>query len=140
MKTIKRLAALLALLLLAAAAVSCGKTDEGTLALVREKSSFSDYEVRDDRVTIYCEITVRNTYDRAQYFTLSADFPDDEGVLLKERTLYGADGDTGREVLEIDAGEEKTFTVLFIGNYGGTNVKHDRELPPITIRPTKFSK
>ena len=98
----------------------------------RDESYFSDFYVKDDKVYIECELTIESKMDYAVY--IEGYFPSDEGTLLKDRSLYAYDKETGSDRFKLVRGTNR-FRVVFIGDYGGTPQKFDRLLPDITIRP-----
>ena len=97
------------------------------------KSFFSDFEVRNEKVAIRCEITLQNTFGSEYKVKLKAHFPDDVGKLLRQETLIAMDDNGDEAVFIIPAYSEKTFEVLFVGDFAGTNEKHDRRLPELEV-------
>jgi len=50
-----------------------------------------------------------------------------KGGLLKENKLFGYYNDN--KIIELVPGENKYLEIIFRGEFGGTGVKHDRNLP-----------
>ena len=128
---------LLALLLLPVLLFSgCAKTPVNKDVIVIDSESFySDFEVKDDSVYIYCTLSLKNCTSRDMKFQIKGFFDDDvKGHLLTERVLFAHD-DALETVFFLRANEKKAFVVCFTGQYGGRPVKHDRLLPEIKIIP-----
>ena len=102
------------------------------LVLVENKSFHSIFYVRDDKAYIECELTLDSALERD--IKIQGTFPRDEGKLLKNATIYAYDIETGVDTFHLVRGTNK-FTVVFIGDYGGTFQKFDRLLPDITLIP-----
>ena len=108
--------------------------DRSSISIVKDKSFFSDYCVEDGIVRIKCYITIRNTYNHEVMYKLVAKSQVDyEQGLLSESTLFAMDDGGNCLQYTIPPSSEKSFYVLFSGEYGGTNKKHDRLLPDIEI-------
>ena len=99
----------------------------------REKSSFIDYSVKDDKVYIECSITVRNTDAEEVNFLLYSTLMEDvKGGLLKNGRLQGYSDNFTDTVFTLGGESTQSFTVFFIGDFAGTHIKHDRNLPEIS--------
>lgn len=96
------------------------------------ESFFSDFYVKEDKVYIECDLTIESKMDYD--VSIEGLFPLDYGRLLKERSIYACDKETGSDRFSLKCGTNK-FTVVFIGEYGGAPQKANRLLPWITIFP-----
>lgn len=102
--------------------------------LIEEESFFLDYEIIDDEVWLRCRVTLCNAGNEDRTVKLRADFSEDVKTgLLKDGTLYASDISGTECVCAVGAGETETVEVVFIGEFGGTNQKHDRLLPEIQV-------
>lgn len=97
-----------------------------------DESYFMDFWVEDEKAYIECELTIESKME--YYVSIEGSLPLDEGILLKDRTLYAYDKETGSDKFKLMRGTNK-FTVVFVGEYGGTYQKANRLLPNITILP-----
>lgn len=98
----------------------------------RDESFFNDFWVEDGTVYIECNLTIKSTMDYDVY--VEGHFPQDEGKLLKERSIYACDKETESYRFKLVRGTNK-FNVVFVGEFAGTYQKNDRLLPSITIHP-----
>lgn len=53
--------------------------------------------------------------------------------LLKQDNLKGYNQDLTSDKITIEKKTTKTFSVMFVGDFAGTNKKYDRNLPEIVI-------
>ena len=97
-----------------------------------DNSCFMDFRVEDEKVYIECVLTIESKMNYDVY--IEGYFPHDEGKLLKDRSIYAYDKETGSDRFKLVRGTN-SFSVVFVGDYAGTYQKHDRLLPNITIRP-----
>ncbi len=97
-----------------------------------DKSFFMHFWVEDEKAYIECDLTIESKMDYDVY--IQGHFPLDEGKLLKDRSVYAYDKETGSDRFKLVRGTNK-FTVVFVGDYGGTYQKSNRLLPDITISP-----
>lgn len=96
-------------------------------------SYFSDFEVVDDNVYIYCTIVLTNTTSKERSFRLEVFFEDDvKGHLLLESELY-AYGEEKETTFSLHANETREFNICFAGKFGGRKIKKNRLLPKIEI-------
>ena len=96
-------------------------------------SYFSDFEVVDDNVYIYCTIMLTNTTSKERSFRVKGFFEDDvKGHLLLESELYAYDEER-ETTFSLHANETKIFEICFIGKFGGRGIKKNRLLPEIEI-------
>ena len=100
--------------------------------LNEEKSSFSNFYVKDDKAYIECEVVIDSSIDFD--IIMQGLFKPDEGKLLKDASIYAYDKETGSDHFHLSRGTNK-FTVVFIGDYGGTYQKDYKGLPAIEIYP-----
>ena len=104
----------------------------------KEKSYFSGFEVENDQVFIKCHITLTNTFETEKMVNLSAKLPEDvTSGLLKNEEVHVLNEDGLENVFILPANASKTFDVVFVGEYAGTNQKNDRNLPEINIKIAK---
>lgn len=97
-----------------------------------DKSFFMDFWVEAEKAYIECNLTIKSKMDYD--VCIEGHFPQDEGKLLKDRSIYAYDKETGSNRFKLVRGTNK-FTVVFVGDYAGTYQKSNRLLPDITIRP-----
>ena len=114
------------------ALISCNIQKE-PLVLIESDSSYSDYTVEEDTVFIKCTVAVKNRSDKDIRFKIIGSFPYDEGTLLKEKNITAKDRFSENAVFSIGANEQRTYDVVFVGNYAGTDQKYDRTLPEISF-------
>lgn len=104
------------------------------LEIIKDESCFSDFNVENDKVYIKCELKIKNISSKNKTFTLNAILKDDVLIgLIKNENLQGFNTELTENKFIIDPKTSNTFSVIFIGDFAGTNRKHDRNLPPITI-------
>lgn len=107
---------------------------EGSLQIVKDTSYFSDFSVEGEKVYIKCELEFKNSSSEDTTFQLKAIMKDDvELGLLKEENLTGYSQDLTSDKFTIEKKTTRTFSVVFVGDFAGTNKKHDRNLPEIVI-------
>ena len=115
---------------------SCNTVDQ--IYWDKKTSYFSDFEVEGDKVFIKCRITLINTFDVEKAITLSAQLLEDVTIgLLKSSEIKALNEDGSERVFVLSPNESTSFEVVFIGEYAGTNQKHDRNLPEINIKIIK---
>lgn len=99
-----------------------------------EESFYSDFEVKDEKVLIYCTILIKNPTNTETNISLSANFDDDAKYgLLKEATLDGYQSDLETKIFKLIKGDN-WIDVVFIGKHSGNSHKHDRLLPDIQMK------
>ncbi len=104
------------------------------LDIVKDKSYFSDFYVKGEKVYIQCEITIKNSSSVNKAFKLNAIFKDDvELGLLKDENLKGYNQALTNNEFVIAKQSTSSMSVSFVGNFAGINKKHDRNLPEIVI-------
>jgi len=110
---------------------SCQKKE---IRIDTEESFYSDFEVKDEKVLIYCTILIENPTNAETNITLSANFDNDVKLgLLKESSLDGYQPDLETKTFKLIKGDN-WIDVVFIGEYAGKNQKHDRLLPDIQLK------
>lgn len=108
------------------------KTDD--LRIVKDTSYFSDFYIEGEKVYIKCELTIKNYSSVDKSFQLSAILKDDVKLgLLKSENLKGYNQELTNDKFTIEKKTTETFSVIFVGDFAGTNRKHDRNLPEIVI-------
>ena len=113
----------------------CNKNNNAhNFILLDETASFfSDFEVVNDNVYIYCTIVLTNSTSNDSSFKVKGYFEDDvKGHLLLESELYAYDEER-ETTFSLHANETKMFEICFIGKFGGRGIKKDRLLPEIEI-------
>jgi hypothetical protein len=95
------------------------------------KSHFNDFKIVDDKVYIECIITIKNNTEKNIKFRITAEFKDDAlSGLLKNEILEGYNEDLVNNTFNISANETIEYQkIIFIGDFAGYYIKHDRELP-----------
>lgn len=104
------------------------------LHIVKNASYFSDYYVDSDKVYTKCVVTVRNSGPGRMEFLLYADMDKDaRSGLLKNGNLEGYNEALSNERFVLEGKTTETFSVIFVGDYAGSNTKHDRYMPRISF-------
>jgi hypothetical protein len=120
-------------LLISIITMFCGCAKKNTLEIINKESYYSNYIIDGDKVYIECELAFNNLRETETTIELYADFPDDvELGLLKNAKIMGYHDDLLTSTFSLPEGKTRIF-VVFIGDFAGTNQKHDRNLPNITI-------
>lgn len=115
---------------------SCKTTDK--VYVNKKMSYFSDFEVENDKVFIKCYITLINKFDVEKTVTLSTKLPEDVTTgLLKTEEVKALNEDGSEIDFVIPPKTSKSFYVIFVGEYAGTNKKHDKNLSEINIKIVK---
>ena len=110
------------------------------LTLVEKDSWFSDFKVENGLVWLECELTLENRTAEPISGCFEAWFPGDVGTLVKEERLPGLPASEAEAmdaaaipdpaVLEFAPGRT-TLRVVFVGTFGGNDLKQDRLLPQL---------
>ena len=105
-----------------------------TLIVINASESFySDFEIKEEKVYIYCSLLIENKDDCEKKVELEALFEQDKlNGLLKDDPLQGFASDCETTQFDLVKGSNR-IEVVFIGEHGGANEKHDRKLPQIQI-------
>jgi len=96
--------------------------------LIKSESYYSGFKVKNDKVYITCYVTLENKLDIKQKVKLLANFPNDINKLLKSSTL------PSEKNVTLNPNSKGSYNVIFVGEFAGTNQKHDRLLPDISIK------
>ena len=112
----------------------CKKVNEDEVKLLKSESFFDKFDVKGDQVYLKCYLMIQNNSGEDKYVHLSANMEEDAANgLLKSPIVSGADKN-GSDSFLIKADSTKGYSVIFIGEYGGTLQKLNRNLPPIEIK------
>ena len=121
------------LLLVGVVMLFSGCTQKNTVEIVKKESFYSDFTVEGNKVYIKCELAVDNSTGQEATVEFYADFPDDVNIgLLTSARLMGYQENGGTSEFSLAEGKQRVV-VVFIGDFAGTNQKHDRNLPNITL-------
>lgn len=103
--------------------------------VILEESYLNDFIVESDTVQINCVISIKNRSDTDKTIKIIGDFADEiDTGLLTERELTGIFVDKNTNAITIPANSSlKNISVVFYGEYGGTEKMKDRNLPDIEI-------
>jgi len=113
---------------------SCQKRE---IRIDRNESFYSSFRIENNKVYIVCNVLINNPNIEAAKVTLSGLFENDvKNGLLKEALLPGYATDCETAEFNLEKGDNR-IEVVFIGDYAGTNQKHDRLLPEIRISETE---
>ena len=108
------------------------------LQIIRAQSFFSEFNIEGEKVYIKCELLVKNISSEDKSFILNAILKKDaETGLLKDKNLQGYGTDLSNNYFSINSKSELRILVIFVGDYAGTDRKHDRKLPEIIITEVK---
>ncbi|MDO3410580.1 hypothetical protein QWJ34_12480 [Saccharibacillus sp. CPCC 101409] len=130
----KKTAGILIVLLAVAAVVlifNRDREDSAPLTYIKSESTHSRFEITAGGEVIFTEnIHIQNLGDTRLRFKVTGVYSDDfrQGLLTTER-LNGYTGSDRREILELPAHTEQTFTIDFIGSQGTAAEKQDRNPP-----------
>ena len=102
-----------------------------------EKSYFLDFSVEGERVIIRCHYSIINHSNTNRSIQLQGDFQDDCDLgLVREGKLYARiDLEAESEIVVLLPGNNEV-DVLFVGTYGGNNIKNNRLLPKTAVLGT----
>lgn len=110
------------------------ETSVPSLSVVEKESYFSDFEIKEDVVYIYCTVTIKNNTNLDSKFIMAGLFPEDfRSGLLKSDILYAYNQNGESNEFTAPANTTTTFQVVFIGENNGYQVKANRLLPDIQI-------
>jgi len=122
----------LSLLLAVGISVYAKGSADGEVSVVTERSYFSDFEVKEQKVHLYCHVALRNDSGSEKTVQLTALFPADDKRLLTEREVSAMQGDKPQSFL-VPGNATVEFDVDFVGDFAGTEIKQNRLLPEIRI-------
>lgn len=100
---------------------------------VTEDSYFNDFEISDSTVKLKCHLCIDNPRNESVAVTINGDFGADVGLVTQTSLAASHPNAPTDTVFTLKPGEN-SFNVEFIAPYGGIPTKHDRLLPPITLR------
>ena len=100
---------------------------------VTEDSYFNDFEISDSTVKLKCHLCIDNPRNESVAVTIYGDFGADVGLMTQTSLAASHPNAPTDTVFTLKPGEN-SFNVEFIAPYGGIPTKHDRLLPPITLR------
>ena len=107
----------------------CGCGNAAQVRLDEEGSSFSDLTVVDGQVYMTCTLVIENSTGEEVRVRIAASSPEDvAGGLLQSAELTGMDENLASDVFTLEEGEN-SVEVVFVGAFGGTEVKQDRLIP-----------
>jgi ribosomal protein S8 len=109
----------------------CYSKGNNYLEIIKKESYFNDFKIIDDKVYIECKITIKNNTVKNIKYGINAIFKDDVRIgLLKNEILEGYNEDLLNNIFNISANETiKYQKIIFIGDFAGNYIKHDRALP-----------
>ena len=116
--------------------IGCNKNDKESkepLSIIKNDSTFIDFEVKNNKVYLYCDIKVRNTCEVEKQFYVVGNFKDDYGTLLFDSELTACNLNEDSTVFSIKGKSDEYFSIVFIGDFAEVEQKHDRNLPPMQI-------
>jgi|TergutMp193P3_1026864.scaffolds.fasta_scaffold168558_1 hypothetical protein len=91
-------------------------------------SWFNDFFIDNNQVNIECIISFMNNTNTIKKVMIFGYFEEDvKGGLLKSDRLSGYYNDD--IIIELVPGENKYLKIIFKGEYGGKNIKQNRNLP-----------
>lgn len=97
--------------------------------LVENKSFFMDYEVVNDEVYTYCELTIYNGFrDNQEVEIIAYDNDNIELGLIQPSNLIGYDKNTNNNIFILKKGEN-LVSVKFVGKFAGNYKRANRLLP-----------
>ena len=112
---------------------SCKATKK--IYVEKNSSYFDSFEIRNDKVLISCHLTLINKYNADKTVMLSARLPEDVTIgLLKKEEISALNKDGSEITFLLPPNSKKSFDVVFIGEFAGTNQKYNRNLPEVDIK------
>ncbi|SEM07015.1 hypothetical protein [Paenibacillus sp. OK003] len=111
--------------------IARGDENQSSLTYIKAESYHSEFKItKTNEVIITEKIHIQNRSHDSKSFKVIGVYSEDfnEGLLTKER-LNGYIGNRKQEILELDANQEQTFTINFIGEKETINTKQDRNPP-----------
>ena len=119
----------LAVAVVFAAFATGGKTDKKEVFFSEGIGSFSEFWVDGNKVYMKCYLNIENTSDIARTVNITAKSSEDVKTgLLKDENLTAYDEDITSSDITVEPGVN-VYTVVFVGDFGGTVRKFDRLLP-----------
>jgi len=131
MKRIMSLALLLCIIL---SACDNADTNIADIYIKEDESTFCNFEIKDEKVYIFCNIYIQNDSSREKKISLIGTFASDYKYgLLKEKQLIATTIEEPGETRLLVPPGGKLFNVVFCGNFGGNIEKQNRLLPQLEI-------
>lgn len=110
--------------------ITWGSSSQPELTVDESKSMFFNFYEKDNRVYIDCAIAVKNYTDSDISFEMYAIMEKEVQLgLLTNSTVYALDDYLDKQIFSMTGNETKVFGVTFVGDYGGTFLKEDRNIP-----------
>lgn len=103
--------------------------------IVEDKSFLSGFEVKDNEVHIYCEISLKNNSNETEKVRLIGDFQQEsENGLLKESNLEAYFIEMDSNSVEMEGKSNIDYMKIeFVGEYAGYSRMSNRMLPDIEV-------
>lgn len=121
------------------------KKNKEAIIIDKEHSYFHDFKIYNDKVYMYCTITLENITDNNLSFSIFAESYKDKvnGLITNER-MKGYEWEIDEKTREIKVTDKKIFfinrkqkiselKIVFIGEHGSGNMKDNRNLLDIYI-------
>lgn len=103
--------------------------------VIEDESFFSDFEVIDNEVHIYCVVSLKNDSSDIKKVKLAGNFQKEvEKGLLKETSLEACFIESAADCVVVEGNSTvKYLKVEFVGEYAGNSSMSNRMLPPIEV-------
>lgn len=121
------------------------KKNKEAIIIDKEHSYFHDFKIYNDKVYMYCTITLENITDNNLSFSIFAESYKDKvnGLITNER-MKGYKWEIDEKTRDMKVTDKKIFfingkqkisglKIVFIGEHGSGNMKDNRNLPDIYI-------
>ena len=121
------------------------KKNKEAIIIDKEHSYFHDFKIYNDKVYMYCTITLENITDNNLSFSIFAESYKDKvnGLITNER-MKGYEWEIDEKTRDMKVTDKKIFfingkqkiselKIVFIGEHGSGNMKDNRNLPDIYI-------
>ena len=121
------------------------KKNKEAIIIDKEHSYFHDFKIYNDKVYMYCTITLENITDNDLLFSIFAESYEDKvnGLITNER-MKGYEWEIDEKTRDMKVTDKKIFfingkqkiselKIVFIGEHGSGNMKDNRNLPDIYI-------
>jgi len=114
--------------------LSCGMKED-----IEINGIFHEFTVENNRVYFRCELIIYNNTDSLKLVELYADLPEDKDILIKQdRIIAVFQNNVINTTFVLQPGKNTFEEVVFVGDFAGTEIKHDRNLPQIDIVPVEL--
>lgn len=112
---------------------------ECAVIVIEDESFFSDFEVIDNEVHIYCVVSLKNDSSDIKKVKLTGNFQKEvEKGLLKEASLEACFIESAADSVVVEGNSTvKYIKVEFVGEYAGNSSMSNRMLPPIEVIETE---